>query len=74
MLIFTLKNTAGNNRVQILNSTLQHEMSVVSDGGDSPFDRPNDVCIDHNGMIIIADTFRNALHWFTQVKIKGIRK
>ncbi|XP_063680857.1 tripartite motif-containing protein 3-like isoform X2 [Bolinopsis microptera] len=57
---------AGNNRVQILNSTLQHELSITSDGDSSPFDRPNDVCIDKNGMIIVADTFRNSLHWYTQ--------
>ena len=51
-------NVLGNNRVQILNSTLQHELSISSDGDDSAFDRPNDVCIDKNGMIIVADTFR----------------
>ncbi|KAL5259277.1 hypothetical protein ACHWQZ_G009652 [Mnemiopsis leidyi] len=57
---------AGNNRVQILNSTLQHELSITSDGDSAAFDRPNDVCIDKNGMIIVADTFRNSLHWYTQ--------
>ena len=51
----------GNNRVQILNSTLQHELSITSDGDSSAFDRPNDVCIDKNGMIIVADTFRCTL-------------
>ena len=49
---------AGNHRVQVLNSTLQHELSIEEDGDGCSFDRPNDVCIDTNGMIIVADTFR----------------
>lgn len=57
---------AGNNRIQVLNSTLQHELSINTDADGCSFDRPNDVCIDNNGMIIVADTFRNSLHWFSQ--------
>ena len=57
---------AGNNRIQVLNSTLSHALSIQETPESGGFDRPNDVCIDRNGMIIIADTFKNALHWFSQ--------